>query len=71
MSFLSHKKQRLLVNVYIRITERECQTEPESLVTLVKCDDGMQCINPYDICDGYTNCNDKSDEDKDMCKGKL
>ncbi|XP_063446736.1 very low-density lipoprotein receptor-like [Mytilus trossulus] len=50
---------------------RECTNDPDIPRTFVKCDDGIQCIDPYDLCDGYVyaDCNDKSDEDEDMCKG--
>jgi len=37
----------------------------------VKCADGIQCISKYDICNKYTDCNDESDEDEDMCKGTM
>lgn len=36
----------------------------------VKCDNGRQCIYKRDVCDRYTHCEDKSDENEDMCKGE-
>jgi len=36
----------------------------------MKCDDGLQCIHRYDVCDGYKSCNDGSDESIDRCEGK-
>lgn len=36
-----------------------------------KCSDGLKCVSDYSICNGYADCEDKSDEDVEMCKGKL
>ncbi len=36
-------------------------------VGLWKCQDGLQCINRYEVCDGKHECNDKSDEDPLVC----
>ena len=35
-----------------------------------KCADGLQCISEYNFCNRYTDCNDESDEDVEICKGK-
>ena len=37
----------------------------------VKCKDNIQCVRSYDLCNTYDNCNDNSDEDEDLCKGKM
>ena len=37
----------------------------------MKCHDGIQCIHELDLCDRHIHCNDKSDEDEDMCKGEV
>ena len=38
---------------------------------MIKCKDGLQCIPSKGRCDYYENCNDKSDEDEDFCRGNL
>jgi hypothetical protein len=35
----------------------------------VKCPTGFQCIHKYDMCTGYPDCNDGSDESEETCKG--
>lgn len=35
----------------------------------MKCDDGLQCVHRYDVCDGYKGCSDGSDESTDRCEG--
>jgi hypothetical protein len=52
------------IDAYIFLKEFQC---PESYV---KCSDGLQCIHEVGMCNGYSYCNDKSDEDEHMCKGK-
>ena len=53
-----------LFKVYV-ISERQCKEDQ------IKCEDGYQCIYDHSLCDGYTHCDDESDEDPDMCKGKI
>ena len=36
---------------------------------MIKCSDGLQCIYNETLCDGYTRCNDKSDESAEVCNG--
>ena len=38
---------------------------------MIKCKDGLQCIRRSDLCDNRDDCNDKSDEDEDFCRGNL
>ena len=38
---------------------------------MIKCKDGFQCIRSNGRCDYYENCNNKSDEDEDFCRGNL
>ena len=34
-----------------------------------KCDDGIKCILVENVCNGYNDCSDGSDEDE-KCRGK-
>lgn len=34
-----------------------------------KCDDGIQCVLDFEICNGHAACNDGSDENPKKCKG--
>ena len=52
------------MNTILFFSATECDNDN------VKCDDGIQCIYKSDVCDKYTDCKDKSDEDEDMCKGE-
>ena len=47
-----------------------CLKEFQCPDSYVKCSDGLQCIHEGGMCNGYSYCNDKSDEDEHMCKGK-
>lgn len=49
--------------MYTSITARIC--EPDE----TKCADNYQCLNKDNFCNGYTDCNDESDEDAVACKG--
>ena len=46
------------------VVDYECRTGER------KCSDGLECVSDYSICNGYADCEDKSDEDAEMCKGK-
>lgn len=37
----------------------------------LKCLNGLQCIFEHGLCDGYSDCKDKSDESIQVCKGKV
>lgn len=37
----------------------------------IKCGDGLQCVQKSALCDGKEDCSDGSDEEEEMCKGKL
>lgn len=50
--------------LYVMTADRTC---PEGLV---KCDHTNICIYPGNLCDGYNNCGDNSDENPLFC-GKL
>lgn len=57
---------QFFVEVYqIFFSERSCGENK------VKCQDGIQCIPEQNLCDGWTRCNDKSDEEPAFCKGML
>ena len=49
--------------MYSPITARECEFGE------TKCADNYQCIQKDRVCDGFTNCNDESDEETRACKG--
>lgn len=49
--------------MYASITARTC--EPGE----TKCADNYQCKDIDNVCNGYANCNDESDEDPVPCKG--
>lgn len=46
-------------------TAKKC---PEDFV---KCEDDLQCLHVTQLCNGRRDCRDGSDENKDICKGKL
>ena len=55
----------ILINIFFFISGYTC-TPPE-----VKCADDLQCVNYLQLCDGHSDCDDGSDEELNMCKGKL
>lgn len=44
------------------------KTCPEDFV---KCKDDLQCLHVTQLCNGRRDCRDGSDENKDICNGKL
>lgn len=36
----------------------------------LKCPGGLECIEYDEMCNGFNDCNDKSDEDPDFCRSK-
>ena len=36
----------------------------------IRCANNIECVVESQLCDGYAECSDKSDEDVDACKGK-
>ena len=54
----------LLQSFFSLVVDYECRTGER------KCADGLECVSDDNICNGYTDCEDKSDEDVEMCKGK-
>ena len=51
----------ICLHVSVNLPEMACPSRH------LKYDDGLQCISQDNICDGYTQCDDKSDEDERKC----
>jgi len=62
---LGARKPKDLNDVLLSISARSC------LYPYTKCDDGTGCMVVDQICDMSNQCMYGSDEDPDMCKGKL
>jgi hypothetical protein len=54
----------LIYHALLSFVDYTCRTDSR------KCSDGLQCISEYNFCNRYTDCNDESDEDVEICKGK-
>jgi hypothetical protein len=42
-------------------------TEYDCLDGYMKCNDGLACFEKQSLCDGWPQCRDFSDEDKERC----
>jgi hypothetical protein len=62
-SFTTYLITNLICMLLLPFTEYDC------LDGYMKCNDGLACFEKQSLCDGWPQCRDFSDEDKERCAG--